>query len=112
MSSMAGNTSMDLTLIVIKLFLLKWFNFYNINFPSLYLDFSLSNNTGAAPADGSNCESSFLRKNCSQLFYTENGLESYRCFRGEQWHLPQRNEEQQVRRNGILWHCLFNKNLN
>ncbi|XP_040977810.1 zinc finger protein 541-like [Aquila chrysaetos chrysaetos] len=54
------------------------------------------NKTGAAPADGSNCESSFLRKNCSQLFYTKNGLESYRCFRGEQWHLPQRNEEQQV----------------
>uniref|UniRef100_A0A8B9M145 Zinc finger protein 541 n=1 Tax=Accipiter nisus TaxID=211598 RepID=A0A8B9M145_9AVES len=68
---------------------------YNVNFPSLYLDFSLSNKTGAAPADGSRCESSFLHKNCGQLFYTENGLESHRCFRSEQWHLPQRKEEQQ-----------------
>uniref|UniRef100_A0A8B9Z6C9 Zinc finger protein 541 n=1 Tax=Buteo japonicus TaxID=224669 RepID=A0A8B9Z6C9_9AVES len=75
---------------------------YNVNFPSLYLDFSLSNKTGAAPADGSSCESGFLHKNCGQLFYTENGLESRRCLRSEQWHLPQRKEEQQVRRNGIL----------
>ncbi|XP_010565484.1 PREDICTED: zinc finger protein 541 [Haliaeetus leucocephalus] len=54
------------------------------------------NKTGAAPADGSSCESGFLHKNCGQLFYTENGLESHRCLHSEQWHLPQRKEEQQV----------------
>ncbi|KFW11421.1 hypothetical protein N327_01677, partial [Fulmarus glacialis] len=52
--------------------------------------------TGAAPADGSNCESGFFRKSCGQPFYTENGLESHGCFRGEQWHSAQRKEEQQV----------------
>uniref|UniRef100_A0A663F8Q8 Zinc finger protein 541 n=1 Tax=Aquila chrysaetos chrysaetos TaxID=223781 RepID=A0A663F8Q8_AQUCH len=65
------------------------------------------NKTGAAPADGSSCESGFLHKNCGQLFHTENGLESHRCFHSEQWHLPQRKEEQQVRRNGIL-QCYVN----
>ncbi|KAM6188848.1 zinc finger protein 541 [Sarcoramphus papa] len=54
------------------------------------------NKTGAAPADGSNCESGFLRKSCGRLFCTENGLESHGYFHGEQWHSPQRKEEQQV----------------
>ncbi|KAK4806283.1 hypothetical protein QYF61_008469 [Mycteria americana] len=52
--------------------------------------------TAAAPTDGGDCQSGVLRKSCGQLFYTENGLESRGCFPGEQWHLPQRKEEQQV----------------
>ncbi|KAF1401630.1 hypothetical protein FQV23_0011958, partial [Spheniscus humboldti] len=55
------------------------------------------NKSGAAPAAGSSGESGFLRKDCGRLFYTENGLESHRCFRGEQWRPPQRKEEQQVK---------------
>ncbi|NXH76185.1 ZN541 protein, partial [Hydrobates tethys] len=51
---------------------------------------------GAAPTDGSNCGSGFLRKSCRQLLYTESGLESHGCFRGEQRHSPQGKEEQQV----------------
>lgn len=70
---------------------------YNVHFPSLYLDFSLSDKSGAAPTAGSSGESGFLRKDCGRLFYTENGLESHGCFRGEQWHPPQRKEEQQVK---------------
>ncbi|XP_072704910.1 zinc finger protein 541 [Ciconia boyciana] len=52
--------------------------------------------TAAASTDGGDCQSGVLRKSCGQLFYTENGLESRGCFPGEQWHLPQRKEEQQV----------------
>ncbi|KAF1662094.1 hypothetical protein FQA23_0010517, partial [Aptenodytes patagonicus] len=55
------------------------------------------NKSSAAPTDGSSGEGGFLRKDCGQLFYTENGLESHGCFRGEQWHPPQRKEEQQVK---------------
>ncbi|KAM6032763.1 zinc finger protein 541 isoform 1-T1 [Theristicus caerulescens] len=52
--------------------------------------------TGAAPADGSDCQSGFPGKRCGQLAYTESGLESHACFRGERWHSPRRTEEQQV----------------
>ncbi|NXX63122.1 ZN541 protein, partial [Scopus umbretta] len=54
------------------------------------------NETGAAPADGSGCESGFLCKNRGQLFCTETGQESHGSFHGEQWHSPQGKEEQQV----------------
>ncbi|KFO07036.1 Zinc finger protein 541, partial [Balearica regulorum gibbericeps] len=66
--------------------------------------------TGAAPTDGSSSESGFLHQNCGQPVYTENGLESRECFRGEQWHPLQRKEEQQVKGNGIPRG--FNRNLN
>ncbi|XP_068766150.1 zinc finger protein 541 isoform X2 [Struthio camelus] len=54
------------------------------------------NKASSIPADGGKYESDFLCKNCSQLFYTEKGLESHMCFHGEQWYSPERKEEQQV----------------
>nr|XP_013800158.1 PREDICTED: zinc finger protein 541 [Apteryx mantelli mantelli] len=54
------------------------------------------NKTSGVPTDGGKYESGFLCKNCSQLFYTEKGLESHMCFHGEQWYPPERQEEQQV----------------
>ncbi|NXE57497.1 ZN541 protein, partial [Casuarius casuarius] len=54
------------------------------------------NKTSDVPTDGGKYESGFLCKNCSQLFYTEKGLESHMCFHSEQWYSPERKEEQQV----------------
>ncbi|KGL82638.1 Zinc finger protein 541, partial [Tinamus guttatus] len=51
--------------------------------------------TSGVPTDGGRFESGFLCKSCSQLFYTEKGLESHMCFQGEQWCSPERKEEQQ-----------------
>ncbi|XP_062454180.1 zinc finger protein 541 [Rhea pennata] len=55
------------------------------------------NKTSGVPADGGKYESGFLCKNCSQLFYTEKGLESHMCFHSEQWYSPASKEEQQVK---------------
>ncbi|KYO43732.1 zinc finger protein 541 isoform B [Alligator mississippiensis] len=54
------------------------------------------NKTSAGHMDGSKCESGFVCKNCSQLFYTEKGLSSHMCFHSEQWQSPQGRNEQQV----------------
>ncbi|XP_010220798.1 PREDICTED: zinc finger protein 541-like [Tinamus guttatus] len=55
--------------------------------------------TSGVPTDGGRFESGFLCKSCSQLFYTEKGLESHMCFQGEQWCSPERKEEQQENGN-------------
>ncbi|XP_014379046.1 zinc finger protein 541 isoform X2 [Alligator sinensis] len=54
------------------------------------------NKTSAGHMDGRKCESGFICKNCSQLFYTEKGLSSHMCFHSEQWQSPQGRNEQQV----------------
>ena len=50
-----------------------------------------------APTNSSDCDGVLLCKSCQQAFYTKKGLASHMCFRGEQWLLPHRREEPQVK---------------
>ncbi|XP_055648438.1 LOW QUALITY PROTEIN: zinc finger protein 541 [Falco peregrinus] len=52
--------------------------------------------TGAAPVDGSGCESDVLCRSCLRPRSTGKGLESHGRFGGERWHSAQGKEEQQV----------------
>uniref|UniRef100_A0A8C2YIX7 Zinc finger protein 541 n=1 Tax=Chinchilla lanigera TaxID=34839 RepID=A0A8C2YIX7_CHILA len=47
-----------------------------------------------SPTDWAEPRSTFVCKNCSQMFYTEKGLSSHMCFHSDQWPSP-RNQEQQ-----------------
>lgn len=41
--------------------------------------------------------STYICKNCSQMFYTEKGLSSHMCFHSNQWPSPRGKQEQQVK---------------
>ncbi|XP_048224550.1 zinc finger protein 541 isoform X3 [Perognathus longimembris pacificus] len=48
------------------------------------------------PTDWTEPRSTFVCKNCSQMFYTEKGLSSHMCFHSDQWPSPRGKQEQQV----------------
>ncbi|XP_032752101.1 zinc finger protein 541 [Rattus rattus] len=48
-----------------------------------------------APTDWMESKSTFVCKNCSQMFYTEKGLSSHMCFHSDQWPSPRGKQEQQ-----------------
>ncbi|XP_007941228.1 zinc finger protein 541 [Orycteropus afer afer] len=47
-------------------------------------------------ADWAEPRSTYVCKNCSQMFYTEKGLSSHMCFHSDQWPSPCGKQEQQV----------------
>ncbi|XP_074172285.1 zinc finger protein 541 [Rhinolophus sinicus] len=49
-----------------------------------------------SPTDWAEPRSTYVCKNCSQMFYTEKGLASHMCFHSDQWPSPQTKQEQQV----------------
>lgn len=57
---------------------------------------SHSNQQSGSPTDWTEPRSTFICKNCSQMFYTEKGLSSHMCFHSDQWPSPL-NQEQQVK---------------
>ncbi|KAM7059555.1 zinc finger protein 541 [Molossus nigricans] len=54
------------------------------------------NQQNGGPADWAEPRSTFVCKNCSQMFYTEKGLSSHMCFHSDQWPSPRGKQEQQV----------------
>ncbi|XP_077192615.1 zinc finger protein 541 isoform X1 [Paroedura picta] len=52
--------------------------------------------SGGGPGDRSQRETGFVCRTCSQLFYTERGLNSHMCFYSEQWQSPSGNEKEQA----------------
>ncbi|XP_060032548.1 zinc finger protein 541 isoform X2 [Erinaceus europaeus] len=50
---------------------------------------------GGAP-DWAEPRSTYVCKNCSQMFYTEKGLSSHMCFHNDQWPSPRGKQEQQA----------------
>lgn len=49
------------------------------------------------PADWAEPRSTYVCKNCSQMFYTEKGLNSHMCFHSDQWPSPRGKQDPQVR---------------
>ncbi|XP_076783417.1 zinc finger protein 541 isoform X2 [Arvicanthis niloticus] len=47
------------------------------------------------PTDWMESKSTFVCKNCSQMFYTEKGLSSHMCFHSDQWPSPRGKQDQQ-----------------
>lgn len=58
---------------------------------------SRSNQQNGGPADWAEPRSTYVCKNCSQMFYTEKGLSSHMCFHSDQWPSPRGKQEQQVK---------------
>ena len=56
-----------------------------------------SNQQNGGPADWAEPRSTYVCKNCSQMFYTEKGLTSHMCFPNDQWLSPRGNQDQQVK---------------
>ncbi|XP_057348929.1 zinc finger protein 541 [Manis pentadactyla] len=54
------------------------------------------NHQNGGPADWAEPRSTYVCKNCSQMFYTEKGLTSHMCFHSDQWLSPRGNQDQQV----------------
>uniref|UniRef100_A0A2K5EI34 Zinc finger protein 541 n=1 Tax=Aotus nancymaae TaxID=37293 RepID=A0A2K5EI34_AOTNA len=48
------------------------------------------------PTDWTEPRSTYVCKNCSQMFYTEKGLSSHMCFHSDQWPSPRGKQEPQV----------------
>ncbi|KAM6223170.1 zinc finger protein 541 [Rhynchocyon petersi] len=48
------------------------------------------------PADWTEPRNTYVCKNCSQMFYTEKGLNSHMCFHSDQWPSAHGKQEQQV----------------
>nr|XP_020753687.1 zinc finger protein 541 [Odocoileus virginianus texanus]XP_020753688.1 zinc finger protein 541 [Odocoileus virginianus texanus]XP_020753689.1 zinc finger protein 541 [Odocoileus virginianus texanus]XP_020753690.1 zinc finger protein 541 [Odocoileus virginianus texanus] len=48
------------------------------------------------PADWAEPRSTYICKNCSQMFYTEKGLNSHMCFHSDQWPSPRGKQDPQV----------------
>ncbi|XP_057349217.1 zinc finger protein 541-like [Manis pentadactyla] len=53
------------------------------------------NQQNGGPADWAEPRSAYVCKNCSQMFYTEEGLISHMCFPNDQWLPPRGNQDQQ-----------------
>ncbi|XP_019480747.1 PREDICTED: zinc finger protein 541 [Hipposideros armiger] len=53
------------------------------------------NQQNGGPTDWEEPRSTYVCKNCSQMFYTEKGLGSHMCFRSDQWPSPRTKQEQQ-----------------
>ncbi|KAM4801277.1 zinc finger protein 541 isoform X1 [Urocitellus parryii] len=54
------------------------------------------NQQNGGPTDWTEPRSTYICKNCSQMFYTEKGLSSHMCFHSDQWPSPRGKQEQQV----------------
>ncbi|XP_047649227.1 zinc finger protein 541 [Phacochoerus africanus] len=54
------------------------------------------NQHSGGPTDWAEPRSTYVCKNCSQMFYTEKGLSSHMCFHSDQWPSPRGKQEQQV----------------
>ncbi|XP_047568439.1 zinc finger protein 541 isoform X1 [Lutra lutra] len=54
------------------------------------------NQQNGGPADWAEPRSTYVRKNCSQMFSTDKGLSSHMCFRSDQRPPPRGEQEQQV----------------
>ncbi|XP_057569247.1 zinc finger protein 541 isoform X2 [Hippopotamus amphibius kiboko] len=54
------------------------------------------NQHNGGPADWAEPRSTYICKNCSQMFYTEKGLSSHMCFHSDQWPSPHGKQEPQV----------------
>ncbi|XP_062969244.1 zinc finger protein 541 [Cynocephalus volans] len=54
------------------------------------------NQQNGGPADWTEPRSTYICKNCSQMFYTEKGLSSHMCFHSDQWPSPRGKQEHQV----------------
>lgn len=68
------------------------------HFPFFPLAFSFhSHQQNGGPTDWMESKSTFVCKNCSQMFYTEKGLSSHMCFHSDQWPSPRGKQEQQVK---------------
>uniref|UniRef100_A0A8C2RNM6 Zinc finger protein 541 n=1 Tax=Capra hircus TaxID=9925 RepID=A0A8C2RNM6_CAPHI len=48
------------------------------------------------PTDWAEPRSTYVCKNCSQMFYTEKGLNSHMCFHSDQWPSPRGKQDPQV----------------
>ncbi|KAI5257002.1 hypothetical protein MUG91_G177n101 [Manis pentadactyla] len=59
------------------------------------------NHQNGGPADWAEPRSTYVCKNCSQMFYTEKGLTSHMCFHSDQWLSPRGNQDQQVKVSGM-----------
>ncbi|XP_073082500.1 zinc finger protein 541-like [Manis javanica] len=55
------------------------------------------NQQNGGPADWAEPRSTYVCKNCSQIFYTEKGLTSHICFHSDKWLSPRRKQDQQVK---------------
>nr|XP_054318092.1 zinc finger protein 541 isoform X8 [Pongo pygmaeus] len=53
------------------------------------------NQQNGSPTDWTEPRSTFVCKNCSQMFYTEKGLSSHMCFHSDQWPSPRGKQEPQ-----------------
>ncbi|XP_059941120.1 zinc finger protein 541 [Mesoplodon densirostris] len=54
------------------------------------------NQHNGGPTDWAEPRSTYVCKNCSQMFYTERGLSSHMCFHSDQWPSPRGKQEPQV----------------
>ncbi|XP_063471845.1 zinc finger protein 541 isoform X3 [Symphalangus syndactylus] len=54
------------------------------------------NQQNGSPTDWTEPRSTFVCKNCNQMFYTEKGLSSHMCFHSDQWPSPRGKQEPQV----------------
>nr|XP_030729627.1 zinc finger protein 541 [Globicephala melas] len=54
------------------------------------------NQHNGGPTDWAEPRSTYVCKNCSQMFYTEKGLSSHMCFHSDQWPSPRGKQELQV----------------
>ncbi|XP_012617014.2 zinc finger protein 541 [Microcebus murinus] len=53
------------------------------------------NQQNGGPTDRTEPRSTYVCKNCSQMFYTEKGLSSHMCFHSDQWPSPRGKQEPQ-----------------
>ncbi|XP_045387256.1 zinc finger protein 541 [Lemur catta] len=53
------------------------------------------NQQNGGPTDRTEPRSTYVCKNCSQMFYTEKGLSSHMCFHSDQWPSPRGKQELQ-----------------
>lgn len=60
-----------------------------------------SHQPNGGPTDWMESKSTFVCKNCSQMFYTEKGLNSHMCFHSDQWPSPRGKQEQQVKGQAV-----------
>nr|XP_023418612.1 zinc finger protein 541 [Cavia porcellus] len=58
------------------------------------------NQQSGSPTDWTEPRSTFICKNCSQMFYTEKGLSSHMCFHSDQWPSPLNQEQQGQEKDG------------
>ncbi|XP_069918133.1 zinc finger protein 541 isoform X2 [Oryctolagus cuniculus] len=71
-------------------------NVYRIPHPSRDEHAAGTCHQNGGPGEWTEPRSTYVCKNCSQMFYTEKGLNSHMCFHSDQWPSPRGKQEQQV----------------